>query len=170
MDNIDQVVEELLKEEEQKDHENSTKKELIAKLSTYHEELKMQNDELKQYITNLISMKERYENIFYESPIAYLILDKDFKIKDHNQTAVDLLAADEINGRPFSHFVTKDSQDELYFHNQRLIKGDPSNDCEIKLNYDDHEKDVKIFGKQLFNENEADFQYQFAIIDKAKDY
>jgi len=85
-------------------------------------ELEMQNDELINSNNELNRIKNEFTAFFDTSPIGLLILDTDFIIKKSNNTALSLLGVhlNEVIGKSFEHFISKEYQDTYYFLKQEL--------------------------------------------------
>ncbi len=89
-----------------------SKEELIQRISIYHEELILQNDELKQINADLEKVNSDFRELFESTPIAYVIIDNNGIIKQANTTAI--LQCGDIVNQPISHYINDAHKDKLY--------------------------------------------------------
>ena len=82
-------------------------KALLHEIEVYQAELEIQNNELRLKEEALLKSKEELSLLFLNSPVGFIILDKDFIIKRYNKLAFDILELYEnkINLYIFSFFV-----------------------------------------------------------------
>ncbi len=117
-------------------------KELVEELSIYKIELEHQNLELKQSQQALTKAKDKYIDLFQHAPLGYIILDKDYVIKEINQTACSMLALDakSLRGKEFTKFIHPLYQDTFYFFFQPILKKDKeaAKSCDIELKKSDY--------------------------------
>ena len=69
------------------DMQNSDVKKILQELDIYHAELLAQNEELIEKEEKLIASNKEYELLFYDAPVAYLVIDKSFFIRKYNKKA-----------------------------------------------------------------------------------
>lgn len=69
------------------DMQNDDVKKILQELDIYHAELIAQNEELIEKEEKLIASNKEYELLFYDAPVAYLVIDKSFHIKKYNKRA-----------------------------------------------------------------------------------
>ena len=98
---------------------------LVSELELHQEELRIQNEELKQALNRLEIAQEvaqtRYRDLFERAPMGYLLLDAKGCIQEANQAAESLLApGTDLLGHNLSAFVATEYQDALYLHHRAL--------------------------------------------------
>ena len=99
----------------------------VCDLKVYQEEIQAQNEELIQSQQGLDKIKERYRDIYENSPVGYFILDESYSISDCNQKGSKMLG---VWGRrtPFLNFVAKDSRQLLFEHFNKVQKSRQASD------------------------------------------
>ncbi|MBU2512063.1 response regulator [bacterium] len=108
---------------------------LIEELHVHQIELEMQNEELRLAQSELVSARNRYEDLYDFAPVGYLTTGKESLILKANLTFCRLLNLDRsavINTR-FTDFILRDDQDKYYFHNQKVLDSDQKETCELEL-------------------------------------
>lgn len=108
---------------------------LLEKISIYQTELLMQNEELTRQQYELKQMKEEYQMLFNFAPIAYFIVEKDFRIYEVNKMGARMLGERKtvIQNQKFSNFIAENHQDDFYLFMKRLVKSNKEEQCEIIL-------------------------------------
>jgi PAS domain S-box-containing protein len=93
-------------------------KSLMRELSVHQEELKAQNEELRQAQVDISRAHSRYKELFDSAPIGYLILDGSFKIRESNLKAASLLGVtqQDLIEVPLSKFMAREEADAYYLH------------------------------------------------------
>ncbi|MCG6878359.1 MAG: PAS domain-containing protein, partial [Deltaproteobacteria bacterium] len=122
-------------------------KKLIEDLQIHQVELEMQNEELRRAQLELEAARDKYADLYDFAPIGYLTLDETARIRDVNLTGADLLGSpkSKLLNMKFSAFILPESQDDFYFHMQRLWQTETQQTCELKL----QKKDRTAFYAQL---------------------
>lgn len=143
MEDIKERIELILKNNLVRTLESETKEKLISQLSIYHEELAYQNEELKQINLRLEEISKSYETIFFNSPVAYLILDEDLIIENFNTEAIVLLGEEKLKKMNFTKFISRDFQDDFYLFSKKLLKYQNSSSI-IDIQIKDRKKHIKI--------------------------
>lgn len=89
---------------------NDSLKAVIEEYNTVMMELEMQTIELNKTQITLESEKQKYKDLFYNSPVAFVVVDVNGNIIDINTTAKTLLNSNYIaNANPFlTNLVTSD--------------------------------------------------------------
>lgn len=120
---------------------------LLQELEVYHIELEMQNEELRHTRDRLQIEEEKYFGLFELSPVGYVTVDLDYKIKELNITACEILNLEKITavGTDFRKFVMPEFQDDFYFFVRDILQNSSRLQCEIQL----VSTDKKIFDAQL---------------------
>ncbi len=93
-------------------------KSLMIELGVHQEELKSQNEELRQAQLELSRAHDRYKGLFESAPIGYLVLDGSFMIREANLKAASLLGSHDkdLIGTPLSKFMDRQEADAFYLH------------------------------------------------------
>lgn len=137
-----------------------------VKLSVYKEELTMQNEELRRINNELKHLQEEYSQFFIQSPIAYLILDKNLLILRHNQKASELLQQVDFHKLHLPKVIAQESQDSFYFFIRNLLNDYSTCDVEVQLN-NQYKTPVRLVGQVLHQEGTP--WLQLAILDITKE-
>ncbi len=110
-------------------------KKLIEDLQMHQVELEMQNEELHQSQLKLIEVRDNYSDLYDFAPFGYITLSEKGLILEANLTSADMLGVERslLIGKPFSRFITSDTQDVFYFHRNKLFETQNKQTCELKL-------------------------------------
>lgn len=108
---------------------------LLEELSSYQVELELQNQELREAQIKLQEAHDRYLDLYDFAPVGYFTLDRTNLIQEVNLTGVTLLGVERtyLLNRPFTQFVSRETQDIYYFHRQRLFETRLPQRCEVSL-------------------------------------
>jgi len=92
--------------------------ETMHSLQVHQEELKSQNEHLRQAQTSLELTSQKYHDLFENSPAGYFIIDSSFLIKEVNVAGMEMLARTKgrLIGKPFLLFVERASRRTLDDH------------------------------------------------------
>ncbi len=137
-----------------------------VKLSIYKEELKMQNDELRRINSKLKSLQDEYALFFIQSPIAYLVVDKNLLIIKHNKKAAELFQEVAFHKLHLPKLIARESQDSFYFFIRNLINKKSTCDVEIHLN-NQYNTPVRLIGQVL--NPDGNLWLQIAVLDITKE-
>jgi len=98
-------------------------KRLIEDLQTHQVELEAQNEELRVMQDELESARDKYQDLYDFSPVAYLTLGECDIMRDVNLTGTSLLGIDRsrMTGLSFKKLIHKEDQDVYYLNRQKLI-------------------------------------------------
>ena len=110
----------------------------MEELKIYHVELEHQNENLQETQETLQQNIERFDALFTYAPIGYITFDDAYTIQQANIAACTLLCCDhsgfiEEQVR-ITHFIDRESQDEFYFHTQRVFSQRVIDSCDIRVN------------------------------------
>ena len=99
-----------------------TLQELAEEISTYHQELVYQNEELLRQTVELKAVQERYRELFDDAPIGYIVLDEDYRIVAANKTFAKMVHMDvaEVKSRYLTSLIHPESQDPFYLSMREL--------------------------------------------------
>lgn len=91
---------------------------LVHELEVHQVELELQNRELRNTQVELAATRDRYESLFSEAPIAYLVLDRAGTILEANDAACALLHSPRprLLRRPLVSFAQRDDRSALARH------------------------------------------------------
>jgi PAS domain S-box-containing protein len=108
-------------------------KSLMIELGVHQEELKSQNEELRQAQLELSRAHDRYKELFESAPIGYLVLDGSFMIRETNLRAASLLGEPGKNliGTPLSKFMDRQEADAYYLQLLEVLKRGAQQSCEM---------------------------------------
>ncbi|WP_347861156.1 diguanylate cyclase [Salimicrobium sp. PL1-032A] len=163
MERMEEVIEQILQGNNVEDYKNETKEEILSTLSVYHEELRFQNEELKRTNHQLTVMKEKYESLFYDAPLPYLLVDDAFLITDYNKKASELFGTEGLKGTKLHQWIKQDSQDAFYFHTKKLEHHQESHPANVTFVIDGVEKHMQL-ESNFVNKG----QYRIACVDQTE--
>ena len=108
---------------------------LVHELQIHQIELNLQNEELRQSQAELAESRDRFNDLYDFAPVGYLTLDRDSAILQANLTAASMLGLPRTRliGRRLTSFVTRNSQDTFYLHQQAVVESGNKQVCEVVL-------------------------------------
>jgi PAS domain S-box-containing protein len=117
------------------DLSNEAIQELLHELQVYQIELNMQNEELRGAQEQLEHSRDRYTDLFDFAPNGYFIFDAHDIVLEANLTGCQLLGIprNQLIGKPFSKFVSKESQDIYFLSQQKTLKSTKSHIYELEI-------------------------------------
>jgi PAS domain S-box-containing protein len=128
----------------------------------------MQNEELRRAQVELEESRGKYVDLYDFSPVGYFTISPEGLIAQVNLTGANLLGLERQNllQRPFSQFVTPDSQDLYYVHRKHVPAAKAKEAVELKL----HKQDGAEFFGQLVSiaarDDQGDFNWiRTSLID-----
>lgn len=109
--------------------------EIVETVNIYHQELTYQNEELMRTNIELSSLKDKYQLLFHEAPISYVLYNSNDEITEANQTFCRRvgIVPSMINSHKITEFILPDYQDTFYFMKNRMIQGSEKEIVELKL-------------------------------------
>ena len=115
--------------------ENLSQQELLAAIGVYHQELIHQNEELKLGEEKLAAAENRYEELFKDAPLGYVVFDQDLKIHSANPAFCQLLEAQSktLAGQSLIPFIHPGSQDQFSLSLQELYQKGKAEIGELNL-------------------------------------
>ncbi len=115
---------------------------LIEELSIHQIELEQQNEELKITQYELEISRNKYSDLFNESPNGYFIINSDSVIQDVNVTGAEMLKTkpSELLNQKLTKYIHPDSQDTFYFHIKKVLKSNKKETCELQLKKENEDK------------------------------
>ena len=102
-------------------------------------ELEMQNEELRRAQQELEASRNKYVVLYNDlydfAPVGYFTLDEKGTILKANLTGAAILEVERsrLLNKPFTDYVTENSQDIFYLHRQQIFSGRERQRCEIAL-------------------------------------
>jgi len=119
-------------------------KKLVHELLVHQIELELQNEELRESQLELADSRDCFNDLYDFAPVGYVTLDRDTKIVQANLTAVSMLGVTRARllGRKFTGFITPESQDTFYLHQQAAGESEVKKVSELLLQRADG---VKMF-------------------------
>jgi PAS domain S-box-containing protein len=108
---------------------------LIEELHIHQIELEIQNEELQKAHLELEAVRDRYVDLYDFAPVGYMTISEKGMILGANLTISTMLGIkrSSLIGKPFSRFITRDTEDDFYFHRLNLLKTRAKQTCELKL-------------------------------------
>ncbi|MHB1357288.1 MAG: PAS domain S-box protein [Anaerolineae bacterium] len=107
----------------------------LHELKVHQIELEMQNEELRRTQLELQLSHERYVDLYDMAPVGYLTLSDKGIILEANLTAATLLGVPrgDLATQPFSQFILKEDQDQLYLLRKRLNSNPAPQVVELRM-------------------------------------
>lgn len=117
---------------------------LYSELQIYHEELLLQNDELRQTADELEKARFNFYNLFKLNPLPMVILDLNAKIKEYNFAFGGLTGRSnqKILNQPFYKFIVPDDQ-PTFISQLRSLMSNPS-DLQLEVRIESASKDIHL--------------------------
>jgi signal transduction histidine kinase/CheY-like chemotaxis protein len=110
---------------------------LLQEFRNYESEIEMQNEELRRVANELEIAKQNYLSVFMNTPLPFVILNKDQKVFKYNNSFQELLnGCCRVNsGYDFTNLINNEHQDVLYFRLRELLENGRVDAFEIRLNF-----------------------------------
>ena len=104
-------------------------------LEEQHEEVKLQNEELRFAHDQLKDSQIRYKDLYDLAPVGYCTVNADDIILKHNLYTTQLLSrqGDFLVGERLTDFIYPDDQDIYYLHCKKLQQINVSDHCELRF-------------------------------------
>ena len=114
---------------------NMTLQQLLEEVGIYHQELIFQNDELTQRERELEESRIKYQELFDDAPVGYIVMDQDYVIRTANKTfrRYFRLALKDVTGKKLTSFIHSDSQDAFYFTMRELNKTGKTDSADLEI-------------------------------------
>jgi PAS domain S-box-containing protein len=124
---------------------------VVEELHIHQVELEMQNRELQDVQLELESARDRYQSLFNDAPVSYLIFDARGLIVEMNLAAQELLgrSRDGCVGVPFYTFIAPGHVREFLAHLRQSLQSKEQLITEIPLVVREGEIIVQIFSLSL---------------------
>lgn len=108
---------------------------LVAELQIHQIELEMQNEELRRAQLELEAARDNYSDLYDFAPVGYFTISAKGLILEANLTGAAMLGVERsfLIGKPFSRFVSKNTQDVYYLHRNKLFETKARQTCEVKI-------------------------------------
>ncbi|MBI2910029.1 MAG: PAS domain S-box protein [Chloroflexi bacterium] len=108
---------------------------LTEELKAQADQLEAQNQELRESQTELQAARNRYRRLYELAPVAYLTLDRGWRIVEANAAAEALLGVPRrsLGKTPLIGFVMRGSRLAFRDHFQAALKSDATQICELQM-------------------------------------
>lgn len=108
---------------------------LVHELQVHQLELEIQNEELRRAHLELEESRNRYSDLYDFAPIGYITVSAKGIIQEANLTICSMLGVERgsLVKKPFTRFITSETQDIFYLHRQKLFGTKTKQNCELKL-------------------------------------
>jgi PAS domain S-box-containing protein len=108
---------------------------LIHDLQVHQVELDMQNEELRQALSERDASRARYVDLYDLAPVGYCTLSEKGLILEANLTAATLLGEvrSALIKQSFTRFILKEDQDLYYRHRKQLLETGEPQACELRM-------------------------------------
>ena len=101
---------------------------LINELRVHQIELEMQNEELKHSQDELQRTRKRYQSLFEQAPVGYVVFDHEGIVIEANRAAADVVQVElkHLIGKPFVVFIAPNAHVSFFKHLNRVFQSDTS--------------------------------------------
>ncbi len=108
---------------------------LFHELQVYQVELVMQNEELRRAQQGLEASRDRYADLYDDSPVGYLTFSEREMVLEANLTIATLLgvARSDLIKQSLTRFIVGEDQDIYYLHRRRLFDTREPQVCELRM-------------------------------------
>ncbi len=137
-------------------------------LQVHQTELEHQNEELKRTQSHHAELQTRYFQLYDFAPVGYMILNEKGVITESNLTCATMLGVDKthLKNLGFSNFIASGSQNDFYFHRQKVVETREQQTCELQLvRKDKTEFSARLESRARFNAQGEFIQLDINIID-----
>lgn len=170
-DNIKQKIEQAIYQYKLgNDLSHKTTAELLESINIYHQELEYQNEELHRTIMKLEESEGKYQDLFENAPVAYVIFDYGMKIREANTQFCELfrLSRAEARKKSISDFVLPDDQDDLYFYLRNTTQHNLKEPLKIRVHNGLNQ--LVVVMKASVEQSGGERFIRCAVIDKTEEH
>lgn len=109
--------------------------EIVETVNIYHQELTYQNEELMRTNMELSWLRDKYQLLFHEAPISYVLFDTKDMIVEANQTFCKRagVSSSLIMRHKITEYILPEFQDCFYFMKSRILQGSEKEMVELKM-------------------------------------
>lgn len=109
--------------------------EIVETVNIYHQELTYQNEELMRTNMELSWLRDKYQLLFHEAPISYVLFNTKDMIVEANQTFCKRagICASVVMRHKITEFIHPEYQDTFYFMKSRILQGSEKETVELKM-------------------------------------
>lgn len=128
--------------------------EIIETVNIYHQELNYQNEELMRANMELSWLKEKYQLLFHEAPISYVLFDYHDMIVEANHTFCQRSKVNSslIMRHKITEFILPEFQDAFHFLKTKIMNGSEKEIVELKLkNMEAEIVDITMIAKPFYH-------------------
>ena len=108
---------------------------LVEELQIHQIELEMQNEELRRTQLELEAARDKYSDLYDFAPVGYFTINAKGTILEANLTGAAMLGVERsfLIGKPFTHFIARDTQNGFHLHRNSLFETKGRQTCEVKI-------------------------------------
>jgi diguanylate cyclase (GGDEF)-like protein/PAS domain S-box-containing protein len=142
--------------------------ELIHELQVHQIELEMQNDELQQSREHLEISRNKYQELFENAPMGYLVVDPSGVVVDGNTAALEMLGLPRhmLVGMHFTMFLDGDHRKDYLRHLKKVLQDNSRDMVEITaINPRTGPVDIQIHSAPILDEADTRLSCLSAFID-----
>lgn len=164
---IKELIESTIKKGTDIEHSFSetSVEELVHKLSVYHEELIFQNEELARSKAEIEKIEAKFENLFNNSPLGYVITDEELVINLFNKSFIELIGKnEEIKGTLINRYIAPSSQDIFYLFYRDILKGKGEDFIKIFVIKNNDQIPVNLKAQTYFEDEKRFIRFVFIDI------
>ncbi|MBN2808408.1 MAG: response regulator, partial [Deltaproteobacteria bacterium] len=110
-------------------------KKLLHELDTYQIELELQNEDLRQALTELETEQRHYVDFYDFAPVGFLTLSSKGVILEANLRAASFLGVprQDLRQQRLAAFISPEDSDRYYLYIREFLTGSQENSCELRL-------------------------------------
>jgi PAS domain S-box-containing protein len=141
--------------------------EVLAGLLSQNEELQTQNEELQAAANNPGESNNLYENLFYDAPAGYILLDEKLNIVRANRAATVMLKCEmnRITGMNFTELLDPDFKNAFFEHVKEVLGSEEIHSAEIKFSYCRNFLDARIQSVKEIDKSTGERRIRTVIFD-----
>jgi PAS domain S-box-containing protein len=108
---------------------------LHYELEVHQEELKVQNEELRQAHRRTAEALQKYQDLYEFAPVGYITIDADDIIAEVNTMAVEMLghSKDQLVGQRFRNFVAPDALSDFTNLRNQVFSSTVDQSADLKM-------------------------------------
>lgn len=138
----------------------------LEQVNIYHQELHYQNAELMRTVEQLEILKEKYQTLFSDAPIGYVVFDRNDHIHEANNTFCQMMDIPVTQAHHFklTQFILPHFQDQFYFMKNHVLNEKKEEVLEMQMRARTRLYDVSIIAKPFIHKQTVDDEKEIDLI------
>jgi len=144
---------------------------LIYELKVHQEELKIQNEELRQAHRRTAEALEKYRDLYEFAPIGYITIDADDTIAEVNNKAAEMLGHSkaQLVGQRFRNFIAPDARTDFKSLRNRVFGEGEDQSADLKMTSSRRDFDAQLHARLIDKSHSPLLQIAFLDITARKE-